>query len=578
MISRTWKIFIIVFFSWQCGKEIETLSKTPGKKPKTTPPPTASPSTPPKSKNTVYKNPSRQIRRLTLDLQNRLPSSEETEIYTRNIDTAESLTTFFLKSNDADSAMATLHRNFWELWQPKTLDELSTTDATLRTAMTTTSTDLMLDDPIKTLRFMISQDESFEKIFSKKYSLMEPSTASFYNQTSAQGPDADTNVVVYSDISRPNLGILSSFGWNASLPKNAGSKNYSGAAEAIRKLTCLSFNSAESHNFALAGINTVDANLLSTASSHTKCTSCHNQFHTLAEGLPYLSSSTSLTSWLTYDQSTFSGGIYKGKSYVSPDELANLMATDSRISSCELENVTEEILQREMSSLADQDLKQNLFERWTDSKNVKNLVADLIASPEYQHQVFGTTGSTTNNLSSVRVFGPAQWDGFIKQILPQYTIRNLILQNPTSGKSAGNPEVISLANLVPRQRLNGYEKQFIPSELYTQSAFDLAVRIADAIVASELSSTAHAQNRKVLMSLPDFDAYGATSSEVKNQISDTWNKWTSLKTTSSDYRISKLYSVYSESIETGSSDLEKSRNAWKWVLISILIAPEFIIY
>ncbi|MEI8026249.1 MAG: hypothetical protein WCI18_07855 [Pseudomonadota bacterium] len=578
MTSRTWKIFIIVFFSLQCGKDIETLSKTPQKKPNNSAAPTTASSTPSKNKDTVYKNPSRQIRRLTLDLQNRLPSSEETEIYTRNIDTAESLTTFFLKSNDADSAMATLHRNFWDLWQPKTLEQLSATDAALRTAMTTASTDLLLDDPIKTLRFMISQDESFEKIFTKKYSLMEPSTAIFYNQTSAQGPDVDTNVVVYSDISRPNLGILSSFGWNASLPKTSGSKNYSGAAEAIRKLTCLSFNSATAHNFGQAGIKTVDSSLLSTASSHSSCTSCHNQFHTLAEGLPYLSSSTTLTNWLTYDQNAFSSGIYKGKSYLTPDELANLISADSRISSCELENVVEEIFQRKLSSLADQDLKQILFERWTESKNVRNLVSDIIASPEYQHQVFGSAGSITNNLSSVRVFGPAQWDGFIKQILPQYTIRNLVLQNPAIGKSAGNPEIIPLANLVPRQRLNGYEKQFIPSEIYTQSAFDLAVRIADAVVATELSSTALAQNRKVLSSVPDFDAFGATSTEVKNQISDTWNKWTSLKTTSSDYRISKLYSVYSESIQTGSTDLEKARNAWKWVLTSILIAPEFIIY
>ena len=518
------------------------------------------------------------MRRLTLDLQNRLPTSEETEIYSRNIATAESLTTFFLKSNDADSAMANLHRNFWDLWQPKTLELLSTTDPALRTAMTTTSTDLMLDDPIKTLRFMISQDESFEKIVSKKYSLMETSTATFYNQTSAPGPDVDTNVVVYSDISRPNLGILSSFGWNASLPKNSGSKNYGGAAESIRKLTCLNFNSVSAHNFGQAGISTVDSSLLSTASSHTSCTSCHNQFHTLADGLPYFSSSTTLTSWLTYNQNAFSPGLYKGKSYQNSDELAGLMSTDSRISSCELENVVEEILQRKLSSLNDQDLKQNLFQRGTDSKNIKNLVSDIIASPEYQHQVFGSSGSITNSLSSVRVFGPAQWDGFIKQILPQNTIRNLVLQNPAAAKSAGNPEVISLANLVPRQRLNGYEKQFVPSENYTQSAFDLAVRIADAVVASELSSTALAQNRKVLMSVPDFDAYGATTTEVKNQISETWNKWTSLKTASSDYRISKLYSVYSESILTGSTDLEKSRNAWKWVLTSILIAPEFIIY
>jgi len=102
--------------------------------------------------------------------------------------------------------------------------------------------------------------------------------------------------------------------------------------------------------------------------------------------------------------------------------------------------------------------------------------------------------------------------------------------------------------------------------------------MADTVVAIELSSTALAQNRKVLRNIPDFDAFGATSSEVKNQISETWNQWTSVKTTSSDYRITKLYKVYTDAITAGSNNLEKSRNAWKWVLTSILIAPEFIIY
>jgi len=576
VISRTWKIFIIVFLNLHCGKEMETLSKPPRKKNMSPPIPSSNPSE--EDHDTVYKNPSRQIRRLTLDLQNRLPTREESELYSKNIDTAESLTAFFLKSNDADNAIATLHRNFWELWQPKTLEKISTKDAALQTAMSAASTVSMLDDSIKTLRFMLSQDEAFEKIVSQKYSLMEPSTAIFYNQTSAPGPDADTNIVVYSDISRPNLGILSSFGWNASLPKSMGSKNYSGAAETIRKLTCLSFDSVNAHNFGLAGIDTVGSDLLSTASSHSSCTSCHNQFHSLAEGLPYLSNATSLATWLNYDQTAFSPGIYKGKAYRSPDDLANEMSTDSRIFSCELENVAEELLQRKLNSLADQDLKQTLFYRWKESKNIKNLVSDVITSPEYQHQVFGNAASETNNLSGVRIFGPGQWDGFIQQILPQYTIRNLVLQNPALVKSAGNPEVISLANLVPRQRLNGYEKQFIPSEMYTQGAFDLAVRMADTVVAIELSSTALAQNRKVLRNIPDFDAFGATSSEVKNQISETWNQWTSVKTTSSDYRITKLYKVYTDAITAGSNNLEKSRNAWKWVLTSILIAPEFIIY
>ena len=95
---------------------------------------------------------------------------------------------------------------------------------------------------------------------------------------------------------------------------------------------------------------------------------------------------------------------------------------------------------------------------------------------------------------------------------------------------------------------------------------------------AELSSTALAQDRKVLVFLPDFDAYGATSSEVKRQIAETWNRWTAIETTSSDFRISKLYDVFTESIETGSNDLEKSRHAWKWVLTSILISPEFVIY
>jgi hypothetical protein len=578
LIRSSIKILLLCFFCLSCSKELETFGKGPDKK--NAPPPATNqgPSTPSKNKDIVYKNPTRQARRLALDLQNRLPTNEETDIFVRDLDSAESLTKFFLKSNDADTALANLHRNFWNLWEPRSLAQIAKSDSGLETALSAIASDLILDDSIKTLRFIIGQDESFEQILTKKYSLMEPSTASFYSQSPGPGPVPDGDVVVYGDIFRPNLGVLASFGWNAALPKTKNSINYRGSAETIKKLTCLNFDDIEAHNIGSAGVSTLDYNMLSAATSSPSCTSCHNQFHSLANSLPFLSASNTFADWLAYDQNAFLPGSYKGKSFTTPDELAALIAGDSRIYSCELENITEEILQRPLNSLSDQELNQALSEKWKDSKNIKNMVSEILASPEYQHQIFGASGSKTNNFSSIRLLGPAQWDGFIKQFAPGYSLRKLILLNPALAKSTTNPEVISPAALVPRQQLNGFEKKFVPKEELSQAVFDLAGKIADAIVTAELSSTALAQDRKVLALLPDFDAYGATSSEVKNQIAETWNQWTAIKTTSTDFRVSKLYDVYTESVETGSSDLEKSRHAWKWVLTSILISPEFVIY
>lgn len=561
-----------------CGEEVKTPFTTPSKKTTKAPSTTPAGGAPQKPKDQVNRIPERQIRRLTLDLQNRLPNEHDLEIYKRDIDTAESLIRFYLDSSEADYAIALLHKNFWKLWRPKSLEVLAENDASLKSTLETTNSQLALDEPVKLLRFLLSSNEPFEKIFSKNYTLMTSSTATLYGQTLGAGPNPDVGTLFYSDISRPNMGLLSTFGWNASLSKSRGGKNISGAANSIEKLSCINLRGPSAHNFVQAKIATIDSDMLSVSTSNTNCTSCHNQFNSLGIGIPFFASSTTFSNWKSYDVNTCQPGIYRGKQFTTVDELTSLIATDSKILSCELINVAEELLQRPIDSLLDQNLIQALYFRWKENRNIKGLFASILEEPEYSHQVIGSPNTRFNGLSSMRVLGPSHWEGFITQYLPMHSLKTLTLQDPTQSKSTLNPEVIAIEDLVQRQDFNSYVKTFVPSGNYSNAVFDLATRIAEAIVKNDLNSTILAKNRKVLTQIPDGDGYSATDTEINNQIVQTWKEWTSISMTTTDTRAVKLKAIYSETITVGASSLEKSINAWKWTLAAILMSPEFLTY
>jgi hypothetical protein len=567
-----------VLLTISCGEDVKTPFTSPSKKTNKSTSNSPSGSTSQKPKDQVNRIPERQIRRLTLDLQNRLPNEHDLEIYKTDIDTAESLIRFYLASSEADNAVALLHKNFWKLWRPKSLEVLSEFDSSLKTTLETTNSQVALDEPVKLLRFLLSSNEPFEKIFSRNYTLMDSTTATLYSQTLGTGPNPDVGTLFYNDISRPNMGLLSTFGWNAALSKSRGGKNISGAADSVEKLSCINLRSSSAHNFTQAKIDTIDSDMLSYSTANTNCTSCHNQFNSLALGVPFFASSTSFNAWKSYDAAIYQSGIYRGKKFNTVDDLANLIATDSKILSCELKNVAEELLQRPIDSLADQSLMQSLYFKWKQTRNIKELITNILEEPEYSHQILGSASAKTNSLSSIRLLGPSHWEGFISQYLPIHSLKTLALLDPTQPQSATNPEVIAIVDLVQRQYFNSYAKTFIPSGSYSNAIFDLTTRIADALVKNDLNSTILAKNRKILTRIPDTDGYSASDTEITNQIIDSWNKWTSITITSSDSRVTKLKAIYAEAITNGSTDLDKSRNAWKWTLAAILMSPEFVTY
>jgi len=523
--------------------------------------------------------PDRQIRRLTLDLLNRLPTESDRAIYKKDVDSAASLISFYLSSNEADEALAKLHKNIWALWRPRALESLSEKDAALATSLSQNHSSIVSDEPVKILRFILSNNLSFERVFTTPFTLMTPETASFFGQTTSPTSTADTGSISFNSISRPSLGILSTFGWHASISHQKSQKNHSGAAETIEKIACINLRSTDSHNFQQEGIKSIDSEMIPNAMNNEKCASCHNQFHSLAEGVPFYAQANSFAKWKTYNSSEFSPGQLRGKEFQNDEDLKQIFASDSRIFNCELKKITEEILQRPLDSLKDQYLIEEIYQNWSQTKKIKNLISSLISIPEYSHQILGNSKAVkSNSLSAIRILGPSQWQGFVSQYLPYSSFEKMTLETPSLPKSASNPEIFSVADLTPRQENNRYSQPFTPSEEYTNAQFELSQNIAETIVENEIKSSIPSEQRILLTTLPDNDAYHATSEEINSQIIKIWNTWTSIEVASDDIRIKKIRGVYDEAVLDGLTNLDKSRNAWAWVVISILMSPEFIIY
>jgi hypothetical protein len=507
----------------------------------------------------------RRIRRYSIDLLHKLPSSSDFDNYSSS-DEFDNYKKSLFSNNLIFKSIAEKHRSIWNLQSRDSLADL--------VGFGSTTAEELADDTIETLTYHLSEGTSFSDLFKLDYSITSIGSSASYSLASSTGPSAATEVIDYNGV-RPVFGIASSLGITASIANIHDSTGNTKAYSLLKKIGCLDYSGYNAHNFSDFSTTYLGSTLRSVSKVDTACASCHLQYSDFATKVPLFTPSTSLGNWTTYNSAAFQSGNYAGHSYQDENELAEFLSNDPRFKSCEVQRLIEEFLQFKLDRNAHSKIFSRVFNKLSENGNIVDAVSEIINSEEYESQIYNPSLGTTSEPeddTGIRFLSRHHWKGIIESLVLYPVSFDL---ETTTFNVEPTQDVIALSpELDLRKSSFTSTSKFVPDEIYLRRVYKLALDLSSKIVEDELSAATPitAPFRKLLKFLPDGDGTGASTTQVTNQILSLWFDMTSIVISSSSAKYTELKTIYDAGAATSTSE------AWQGVIYAIFISPEFLSY
>ena len=515
------------------------------------------------------------LRRLSILLTQKLPTIDAVARYQAGTDTLATL----IRNALLQSApgLAQEHRFAWNLLQAATpdLDIFALSDPTLAAQLTQDLQWKITESPLQEIRYILEQASAFDVFLSRTWTLESTNALSLWGETGVSTPwpaEAFQLLTIPSNLGATGLFASNSFA--ASLNSEQRPIPYGAFAETWRRILCQNFTVADTHEYSQIA-EPLTQDWRNVAATNVACAGCHQQYQPAANTLSRQYTGTTLAEWLTINGAAATAGNFAGTAYSDTAALMTIFQQDPRPHLCEMQNLISILLQKPFTSQ-----EQALLARISSlyflgghqlSVALQELVFSNAWNPYLQKNIATSTTTatttTTTTTPSLSTFTPvvhmltrAQLTGILPQLSTTLTSVSIPYElNPGSDEYESSPH-------------------FTPSSTYFYY-LDRTMRLAaDAVITTELADTSTASTRTLFTKLPDGNGGTADATIITAQILQLWNQLTARTLLTTDMQYTDLYSLWSSGYAARNADPEATREAWRLVLIGILLSREFITY
>lgn len=528
-------------------------------------PPSPVPAPPPSSEKSPEElSGARLLRRVTLEITGRLPTTEQLQSFTNDPKTLNTTIDELVATAAAGQTLGEAHRAMWRLSGRllSDLDYFAASNSTLASALTTEAKISIVDEPLALVRKVIADQSDYGEIFSRDYTIASTSTLTLwgYSPSTQVFGSEDYWLANHTD-GRPAAGILTSPGFLAAIGADGRFDGSSRIATMLGRLACVPLESASAHDFAKLTNDQLSTDLKSLAVTTSNCAGCHRQFSGPAPALAGYGRPEDLATWLSRDSTSDSAaGDYAGSAITGTAELAASLADDHRIRSCTNRNLISVSFHRPWSLGADalvmtlmhSELKKN-------TNNLAKAFAILAKQPEFRWgpMTRNQGASFIKGKSGLRFLSRRHWVGLIAQLAPSASIVIPEELDPGSEEAAGT---------MFRS----------PSGTYFHHTNRIVRQIATAIVGSELADGMDDTGRIVFKGLPTGSGAGADDATLATQIKAVYAALTGKTLEDNSTMLVNLKSLFTTA--GGGADDTAARTSWTAVLVAIMLGPDFLTY
>lgn len=506
----------------------------------------------------------RLLRRITLELTGSLPTAEQRATYAAEPKTLPDTIDDLAESAETARTLAEAHRMMWRINARllPDVDRFALTNSTLATALTAATRVEIIGEPLAMVRKLLDDNRPYDELFKRNYTIAHSDVLSLWGYTEgAQVWSDEPYFTADFPDSRPAAGILTSQGFLAAFGSEGRSDGVSYAAAILGRVACVSLETTKAHDFTALTTDQLSGDLRALAKTETKCASCHAQFTKTAPGIAGYGRPTDLTTWLARDTaSDTASGIYAGYAFTGTSALAELVGEDHRVKSCTVRNLISAFMHRPFSLTHDAvRFSLLLSEMKNNDNNLRRAAATLVKSEEFQWKPLTRSqpADLAKRASGLHFLSRRHFLGLIKQLAPSASFDLPEELDPGSEELAGTTFRM-------------------PGGTYFHHVNRLVRQLATAIINSELADGVEPSARVLLTGIPAGGAAGIDAAAVSTAIIAVYKFLTGVDISPDTTTQANLSGIFEAGGGAGTD--ATSRDAWRAVLIAIMLSPDFVTY